>query len=110
MKKKTDYFDLPFLPNIIADTVCAREYKQQEWSVGLRSAREMAKIEALRLKMTQDQIDEFSNHCDEKCKMAYENENKWFMDIVKARGNKGRDQLYVFITHWLSAYLVKNVK
>src|SRR5271157_5691169 len=96
---KTSYDDLPFLPNLIAETICSQEYTGQEFSIGLMSTKDCSVIEAKRKALTKRQIDMFAERTDELCKGAYEAESKWFMDIVKAEGNKGRDQLYVWVRH-----------
>jgi hypothetical protein len=102
------YEDLPFLPWLIGETVCQREYKGQEFRPGTVSSQWIAKYEALRKKMTEAQIRDFGLHVDWKCKAAYEAKAKWFMKIIKAKGNAGRDQLYVWATHWMVAWLGKN--
>ena len=105
-KTKPAYEDLSLLPSIIASTVCGRPYSGKEFSPSLApGASTVAAMEAKRQAMTEDQIDEFSDLCDRFCHQVYDKGVKWFMDIVEANGNKGRDQLYVFVTHWLVAYL-----
>jgi hypothetical protein len=99
------YESLPFLPNIIAETICSRPYTEQEYSQALRSLDRAAKVEALRQQMTPAQVREFAEICDARCKQAYEAGADWFMKCVKARGNRGRDQLYIWLTHWMAAYL-----
>jgi len=103
--KKTPYEDLPLLPNIIAEAVCSQPYTGQEWSQGLRSGDEITKIELARQQMTPDQVQDFANLCDTKCCLAYHLGAKWFLACVKAKNNYGRDQLYVWIRHWLASYL-----
>lgn len=103
--KRTAYENLPFLPSVIASTVCGREYKGQEFSPGMARSRDIAKYEALRKDMTAEQVDAFSNYADQRCKRAYEVKAPWFMKIVRARGNAGRDQLYIWITHWMTSWL-----
>lgn len=99
------YDSLPLVAIIIADTVAGRPYTGSELSERSRSPVEVAKIEALRQKMTHDQAREFAEICDARCMAAFEAKAKWFMDCVKAKDNRGRDQLYVWISHWLAAYL-----
>jgi hypothetical protein len=99
------YDDLPFLPFIIADAVCQREYKGEEWSEFYRNPKRIAEFEAKRQQMTREQMDEFCRLCDNRCRGAYEAKAPWFEKIVEAKGDGGRDQLYVWITHWLTAYL-----
>ena len=104
--RRKKYEDLTLLPCLIADAVCGREYKGEEWSEALRSQPTVDRIEALRSKMTREQADEFCRIADDRCRRAYERKMPWFNKIVQARGDRGRDQLYVWITHWLAAYLV----
>jgi hypothetical protein len=108
--KRIAYEDLPLLPSIIASTVCGREYKGQEFSLGMLHPDDVAKYEALRQKMTPKQIDAFADYVDERCKYAYDNKVSWFMKIVRAKGNAGRDQLYVWVTHWMTSWLKSHIK
>jgi hypothetical protein len=105
MRRKS-YEDLSFLPGIIASTVCGREYRGEEMSLALRSQRTVERVEGLRRAMTQEQVDEFGELADERCKAAYEGGMPWFDEVVKARGDRGRELLYMWITHWMAAYLV----
>lgn len=107
MPKTLTYDKLPFLPELIASTVCGQIYRQQEFSEGVRSQATIDRVEAKRLVMTPAQIEDFSEKCDAKCEGAFNAKAKWFMDCVKARDNSGRDQLYVWIRHWMVAYLDK---
>lgn len=110
MAKKIAYENLPFLPTIMADAVCGRRYTGEEISSDHQDSREIEKIEALRQKMTLEQIREFGDACDERCRQAYTRSAEWFIKCVKAKGNAGRDQLLdVWIPHWMAAYL-KNPK
>ena len=101
MPKKTPYDQLPLLPNLVAETVCATPYTGAEWRDG--GSLPIAKIEANRLAMTSEDIRAFADSCDERCRKAYDANAKWFLDCVK--NDTGRDQLYVWITHWLAAHL-----
>ena len=102
--RRKKYDDLTILPHVIAQTVFLREYRGEEWSPALRSPAQVEKIETLRLKATREQMDEFCKFADLKCKKAYEGGADWFSRLLKHRDG-GRDQLYVWITHWLTAYL-----
>ena len=101
----TIYEDLPLLPNIIAEKVCSEPYLGTEMSEGVRDAAFISRTEAARRKMTPDQVREFADLCDAKCKAAYNSKAKWFVTLAKAKDNRGRDQLAVWITHWLASYL-----
>jgi len=107
---KTNYDNLSFLPTIVAYAVATTPYDAKELSSGNRDPNEIIRIDALRKKMTESQINEFFNLCDSKCRNAYDVKADWFMKIVKAKGNKGRDMLYSFCSHWLVAYLNDPVK
>jgi len=100
-----NYEELPFLPYLIAETICEQEYKMQEYSEGMRTQRDIEPVEAKRKAMTFEQIRDFGTKCDAKCRQAYEAKAKWFMDCVNAKGNAGRDQLYVWLRHWMVVYL-----
>lgn len=99
----TPYESLSLLPALIAEKVCATPYTGQEWSnPGFQMVR---RTEAARRQMTPEQIQEFTYLCDERCRMAYENKIQWMMECAQAKGNSGRDQLYIWIAHWLASYL-----
>jgi len=106
-RRRTKYEDLAILPTVAAEHVCAQKYTGAEWSMqNCPSNAEIAKIEKKRQAMTPEQIREFADICDARCKKAYELKVEWFQKIVEARGNKGRDQLYVWLTHWMTSYLM----
>jgi len=104
--KRTKYEDLPILPNLVAETVCGIPYTG---CVLVVSRDEIAKIEAARKKMTQEEIREFANICDERCECAYEEKAHWMENIVdglEGDGRRGRDLLYCVLTHWMTSYLM----
>ena len=70
----------------------------------------MARVEALRQKMTPERIAEFARLVDEKCRAAYEKRAPWFMKIAQSKTNAGRDQLYIFVAHWLHAFLLGKMR
>ncbi len=109
MPKRTAYEDLPFLPNLLAETVCAQTYTGSEMgqrsSLFCPSQSVIDKTEEARLAMTPDQIREFSDLCDQRCKLAYEAKAEWFMKCVRATGNNGRDRLFMWLTHWMASFL-----
>jgi hypothetical protein len=100
---KRSYDDLPFVPTLIAKTICEMTYDGKE--INNPSASEVAKIEALRLKMTRAEVDEFAAICDLRCRTAFESKAAWLEKCIKANGNLGRDQFYLWMTHWMTAYL-----
>lgn len=104
MKRQTPYHELPLVPSIIADTVAGRPYDGSEWSTKVRSASSVERFEGLRQQMTASHVEEFIYRCDQLCRLAYEDRADWFLKIVRG-GNRGRDQLYMVIQHWLTAYL-----
>lgn len=99
---RKEYEALHLLPAVVAENVCLKPYEGQEFSNP--SPREVARVEALRQKLTDEQIRAFYEYADAKCRIAYESKAKWFMDCLK--GERGRDQLYVWMTHWMVAYLM----
>lgn len=99
------YENLPILPYLIAETVCSQKYTGMEISSQSIRYSDVEKTEALRLKLTSQQIEEFADWVDRRCRYCYENNVNWFMKIIKSKNNSGRDQLYVWVSHWLSAYL-----
>ena len=101
------YNELPLLPDVIAKTVCAQEYKMQEYSSGVRTPEYIERVEPLRKAMTPEQVEEFAKDCDKRCEEAFNAKCKWFQDCIKAKGNRGRDQLYLWIRHWMVTYLLK---
>ncbi len=105
MPKKTPYDRIPLVPAIIAETVCSHLYTGAEWSVGTLSPTDISKVEVVRQKMTPAQVREFADLCEQKCRAAYEANAKWMVKCAKAKSNRGRDQLYVYVTHWLASYL-----
>lgn len=102
---KLAYDQLTLLPSLIADVVATQPYDGGDISERHRSQDHVDKIEALRLVMTYEQREEFGNLVDKICRVAWEKEYDWFTKIVRAKGNKGRDQLYIWVKHWLASYL-----
>ena len=105
MPKKTPYDRIPLVPTIIAEAICSQPYTGAEWSEGTLSPTDISKVEVVRQKMTPAQIQEFSDLCEQKCRAAYEADAKWMVKCARAKSNRGRDKLYVFISHWLASYL-----
>ena len=105
MTKRTPYDHLPLMPSVVAETVLDEVYTGAEISVRSRYDSLVAKTEAARLAMTPEQREEFVRLADAKCRSAYEAKGDFFMKIVRAKGNSGRAQLYMWIRHWLCSYL-----
>ena len=101
---RTAYDRLTLLPDLVAETVCQQTYTGEEISVQSRS--DPAPIEELRQKMTREQVREFAVLCNERCRAAYKVKADWFEKCATG-GNRGRDQLYVWTSHWLSSFLIK---
>ena len=93
--KKLIYEHLALVPSIVAEQVCLMPY----------SGPEQGNIENFRLNMPEESKKEFVQLCDQRCREAYNAESVWFMKCVKAKGNTGRDQLYIWLSHWLAAFL-----
>jgi len=104
--KKTPFDKLPLIPSIVAEAVCGRVYTCIEFSPELRPFADIERTEAARQKMTPEQVTEFAERCDEICRAAYEANRPWFLKCVHAKDNSGRDQLYVWVSHWLASYLL----
>lgn len=104
-KTKIGYDKIPLVPAIVAETICSQPYTGAEWSEGARSSANIANVEIARQAMTPAQIREFSDLCERQCRAAYDADAKRMVDCARAKGNRGRDQLYVYVSHWLASYL-----
>jgi hypothetical protein len=94
---------------MVASSIAMTEYKGEDLSVRSRNAAFINKFEAKRKAMTSEQIEEFSSLVDTLCRNAYDADAKWFMDIANASGNKGRDDLGSWMSHFLVSYLTEPV-
>lgn len=103
--RRAPYADLPILPSVVADTVSSQPYTGDELSGRVRSTRDVERTEALREHMSPRARREFADLVDARCRAAYETGAEWFEEVVEARGNAGRDQLYAWVSHWLASYL-----
>lgn len=109
------YDELVLMPHVIAQTVCGQPYTGHEMSDRIRSAQDVREVEELRQQMTGAQIADFIDVVDKVCRRAYDNRYAWFLKCVKEparrRGrpnyneNAGRDQLYIWVSHWMNSYL-----
>lgn len=108
-KNRETYDRLALSPSIIAESVCRQTYTGEEISVQSRSSALVEKTERLRQAMTLKQIRKFAEACDDRCRAAYEVQADWFEECVTAKDNSGRDQLYVWTSHWLSSFLTKEM-
>lgn len=100
------YEDLPLIPSLIAQCVAERTYQGEEFAA--RHPIYIAEIEAARQKMTPAQIEEFVQLSDDRCRAAYQAKRQWFIKCLK--GNQGRDQLYLWASHWLAGFLIERCK
>lgn len=107
---KDNYDELPILPWLVAETVANKSYTGAEWSPSVRNSYSVEKVEALRAKMTVKDIQDFSEWADARCREAYKRKALWFMKIANSKTNSGRDQLYVWVSHWLSSWLSNPAK
>lgn len=105
MLKKIAFEHIPFIPFIVAETVANQPYTGMEYSENARNPVYVQKYENLRQKMTKKQIEAFAEWVDRRCRYCYENNVEWFMKLANAKTSQGRDQLYVWVSHWLAAYL-----
>jgi len=108
-KPKTPYFELPIIPAMVAEMVASRPYTGDEWSDKTADQSAVERIEAARQALTPDDVREFSDTCETFCHDAYDAGAEWFVKIATARGDKGRDQLCVWLSHWLASYLTDKV-
>ena len=108
MNKTIPYDDLPILPWLIAETTANRSYKGIEWGPSVRDSRDVERTEFLRQKMTVQDIQDFADWVDKRCRLAYKKKVKWFMECTESKTNRGRDQMYVWISHWLCSWLSKS--
>lgn len=102
----TPYDELQLIPSLIAERVAMEPYTGHEMSIKVRSQGTVDAVESRRKEMTDDQRRKFVMYCDTRCRQAYQNNAKWFKSCITASGDKGRDQLYVWISHWLSCFLI----
>lgn len=97
------YDDLHLLPYIAAETVVNTPYDGSELSSEARCSATIQKLETARQALTPEERETFVKWADQRCRGAYHANVKWFRDCL--RGNQGRDQLYVWMRHWLAAFL-----
>ncbi len=81
--RKTFERATPIMPDVIAETCLAQ--RQHE--------------------LTPEQTVWFVQHVDVRTRWFHANNAKWKRSL-EANGNTGRDQLYVWVNHWLDAYLL----
>ena len=86
----------------MGETACENPFKGSDrgWTL----------VEKLREKMTSEDIKAFGVYVDERCRKAYEEKKKWFVDIALSKTNQGRDQLYIYVANWLASWLMKRPK
>lgn len=99
------YENLHLLPGLIADVVSTRPYTGSEWSGHARSGSDVDRTEALRQAMSPESRQAFCECVDALCRAAYEARADWFLKILRAKGDSGRNQLYLWASHWLAGYL-----
>lgn len=111
MPRRRRFHELPFIPAVIAETVCKQPYTGMELSERARpSQNDIDRIEDLRQKMDNKLFGHFCALVHQMCFLAYDAKSEWFMKCVRAKDNRGRDQLYAWISHWLAAYLTDPVR
>jgi hypothetical protein len=54
--------------------------------------------------LTQEEIAWFQSHVDMRVRWLHANDTAW-RKILNGPTNKGRDRVYTFVSHWLTAYL-----
>ena len=108
--KRKGYDALALIPYVVAENTCGMEYEGREWSEMTRSRARNERIEKLRKAMTRKDIEDFAEAADNRCRFAHENRAEWFAKLARARGNSGRDRLYMWMSHWLAAFLSGHVR
>jgi hypothetical protein len=89
---KVPYDKLPFPPAIVAATVAEQPLHG------------FSQLEDKRQRMTHDQVREFGEICDVRCRASYE-AGGIMADIAAMPGNRGRNELVYWIEHLLTCYL-----
>ena len=100
---RTKYEDLVLSPHFVAGTVIDTVYDGSELSNS--SPIQAAKLESVRQGLPEAHRKEFVTLTDNRCRAAYEVKADWFMKCIRSRSNAGRDQLYIWVTHFLASYL-----
>ena len=100
----TSYDDLPIIPAIVAEEVLERPYAGNELQSRFSDS-EIKMIEKRRQNLSFEDKQKFITICDQKCRAAYEQKADWFLKCVNSKSSQGRDQLYVWFTHWMVSYL-----
>ena len=100
--KRIPYDELTLQPHVIAKMVVTSPYDGRELSNN--PAYMVTKVESLRQQMPELHQQAFVQACDNRCREAYEIGADWFMACLN--GNRGRDQLYNWVKHWLASYLI----
>lgn len=96
---RRSYEELQFIPYTIAEFVC--------WNPP-HAEHPNNKSRRLKFIKSRKRIKEFAERVDQKCKFAWDNQALWFTQLVRKRGNKGRDQLTWLIYNWLVQELLPN--
>jgi hypothetical protein len=107
IKKLPKYEDIPLIPSFLAKCVCETPYTGMEWSRGMRDQDMIARVEEKRQAMSKKDIKAFEDYADTWCRGAYATRSEWMVKIALSKTNRGRDQLHAFMSHWLSAWLMK---
>lgn len=80
------YDELSLIPSVVAQTVCERR------------------------SVPGDIMVRFVLYADRRCRAAFETGAKWFLSCARSETSAGRDRLYMFINHWLDAFLADEAK
>ena len=103
-RKKIDYCKLSIVPAIIANVVLGEVYTGVEMSLRNRDFNQVQKVEAKRQTLTPEQRSEFADLVEKRCKNAYDADADWMLRIARSKTNRGRDELYMWVRHWLASY------
>lgn len=97
------YDTLIIVPRIVAESVARTRYTAIELSDQLRSGREVERIEAKRVSMSEADVERFIEWTDNKCRRGYAHGSG---HVFKALKNGNVAQLRMWVSHWLAAWLM----
>lgn len=102
LSMKPSYENLALVPYVVAELACTSTYDGSHMKniTGVS----VQQTEEARRNMTAEQIEDFCQICDARCKDAYATGAKWFEKCLNAEN--GNDMLLMWCKHWLSAYFV----
>jgi hypothetical protein len=79
-KGRCPYKQIPLVPTIVAESVCAGHG------------------------MSIESVREFADKCEERCRLAYESGCGWMVKLAEAPGFEGVSGLRTVLAHWRDSY------